>query len=69
MGHNESNVKRKVHSTKFLHKEAGSSHNIELTEHMKTLQLTEANYTNRTGRQEIIKLREKISKIETKKTT
>ena len=44
MGHSESSVKRKVHSTKRLHKEAGKkSHTSELTEHLKTLEQKEAN--------------------------
>ena len=65
MGHNESSVKRKVHSTKYLHKEAGKFHTSELTEHLKTLEQKEANSPKKTR---IIKLRAEINKIETKKT-
>ena len=68
MGHHESSVKRKVHSTKCLHKEAGKIHTNELTEHLKTLEQKEANSPKRTRWQEIIKLRAEINKIETKKT-
>lgn len=66
MGHNESSVKRKVHSTKRLHKE--KSHTSELTEHLKTLEQKEADSPKRTRWQEIIKVRAEINKIETKKT-
>ena len=44
------------------------SHTSELTEHLKTLEQKEANSTRRTRQQEIIKLRDEINKIETKKT-
>ena len=43
MGHNENSVKRKVHSTKCLHKEAGKILHSELTEHLKTLEQNKAN--------------------------
>ena len=36
VGHYESSAKRKVHSTKCLHKEAGKSHISELTQCLKT---------------------------------
>ena len=69
MGHNESSAKRKVQSTKCLHKIVGKkSHTSELTEHLKTLEQKEANLSRKTRGQEIIKLRAEINKIETKKT-
>ena len=43
-------------------------HTSELREHLKTLEQKEANSPKRTKWQEIIKLRAKINKIETKKT-
>ena len=55
MGHNESSVKRKVHSTKNLHKEAEKKiYTNELTEHLKTLEQKEANSPKRTRWKEII---------------
>ena len=39
-----------------------------LTKHLKTLEQKETNSPKRTGQQEIIKLRAKTNKIETKKT-
>ena len=56
MGHNESSVKRKVHSTKCQHKEARKkSHTRELIEHLKTLEQKEANSLNITRWQEIMR--------------
>ena len=44
MGHNESSTKRKVHSTKYLHKEPKKkSHISNLIAHMKTLEQKKAN--------------------------
>ena len=67
MVHNKNSVKRKVHSTKCLHKEAGKkkSHTSGLTEHLKTLEQKKANSARRTRWQEIN--RTEIYKIETKK--
>ena len=38
MVHNKSSIKRKVHSTKCLHKEVERSYTSEWTEHLKTLE-------------------------------
>jgi hypothetical protein len=63
MEHNS--AKRKVHSTKYLHKvERYPTSN--LTAHLKVLEQKEVNTPKRSKRQEIIKLRDEINKIETK---
>ena len=67
MGHNESGVKRKAHSTKCLHKEVEKSHSSKLIKHLKTLEQKE-NSPKGTSWQEIIKLTAEINKFETKKT-
>ena len=67
MGHYESSVKRRVHSTKCLHK-VEKAHAIDLTAHLKALEQKEAD-SPRSRWHEIIKLRAEINnKRETKKT-
>ena len=48
MGHNESSVKKKVHSTNAYIKKLEKSHTRELTEYLKTLEQKEANLPRRT---------------------
>ena len=52
MGHNESSARKKVHSTKWLHKESGETHTSDLTAHLKTLEQKEADAPRRSRRQE-----------------
>ena len=47
MGHNERCAKRKVHSTKRLHKEIQKSHTSNLKVHLKALEQKEANTPKR----------------------
>ena len=64
MGHYE----RNVHNTKCPLKKMEKAHIRDLTAHLKALGQKEADSPRRSGRQEIIKLRAEINKIETKKT-
>ena len=59
-------LRRQVQNIKCLHKKLEKSHTSEVTEHLKTLEQKEANSPKRTRRQEIIKMRAEINKIETK---
>jgi hypothetical protein len=63
MGHNESNAKRKTHSSECLQKETGESIHYHLTEHMNSLGQKEANSPKRSRRQEINKLRAEIKQV------
>ena len=47
MKHNESNAKRKVHSTKYLYKQIRESHTTDLETHLKALEGKEANSPRR----------------------
>ena len=67
MGHYESSAKRKVHSSKCLHK-VEKPHTSDLTVYTKVLEQKEADSSGRHRKHEIIKLRAEINKIETKKT-
>ena len=68
MGHNVSSSKRKVHSTKCPIKENGESTHWRLNSTPKSSGKKEADSPRRSRRQEIIKLRVEINKIETQKT-
>ena len=68
MGHNESSAKRKVHSTKCPFKENGESTYWTLNSTPESSGKKEADSPRKSRRQEIIKLRAKINKIETQKT-
>ena len=67
-GHNESSAKRKTYIWKCLHKETRESIHYQLTAHMKALEQKEAYTPNRSRQQEIIKLKDEINQIETKRT-
>jgi hypothetical protein len=66
MGHNESCVKRKTHSSKCLQLKLKRANNSSLTIHVQALGQIEANIPKRSRRQKIIKLRAEINKIGTK---
>jgi len=58
MGHNESSAKRKVHSTKCLHKKLESYHTSNLKVYLKALEKKkrkEASILKRSKRQEVTK--------------
>jgi hypothetical protein len=61
MGNNESSAKRKIHSSKCLHKETGESYTSSMTEHLKVLEQKEANAPKRSSLQEIIKLSSEVN--------
>ena len=63
MGHHESSAKRKA----AYKKKVENPHTSVLTAHLKALQQKDS--PRRSRRQEIIKLRTDINKIETKKTS
>jgi hypothetical protein len=63
----ESSVKGNFYS-KCLHKEIWGSHTSNLTTYLKTLHDKEISTPKGSRQQEIIKLRAKINKIETKRT-
>ena len=68
MGHYGSNAKRKVLSTQCLHfKKVEKAPTSDLTEYLKALEQNEADSPRRNRRQEIIKLKVEINKIETNK--
>jgi hypothetical protein len=68
MGHNESSPKRKTYSSECLEKETGERIHYSLTAHLKALDKKEANIPKGSRWQEIIKLREEINQVETKRT-
>ena len=68
MGHYESSAKRKIYSTKCLHKEVEKFHTSDLAVHLKTLEQKETDSPRRSRWQEIIKLRAEMNKIKTKRT-
>jgi hypothetical protein len=67
VGHNECSAKKKVHSTKCLHKEISEIGTGELTSYLKALEQKEVNTPKRNRLQEIIKLRAEVNKMETKR--
>jgi hypothetical protein len=66
MGHNESDAKRKIHSSECLQKETGES--IYLTAHLKALEQKEASIPKTSRQQKIIKLKAEMNQVETKRT-
>ena len=66
MGHNESSAKRKILSTKHPGKEVELSYTSKITVHLRALE-QKANTPKRRRWQEIVKLKAKINKIETKR--
>ena len=69
MGHNENRAKRKVHSTKCLHKEIRKfSYQQFKSTPESSRKKKEANTPKGSKRQEIIKIRAKTNQLETKKT-
>jgi hypothetical protein len=68
MRHNESISKRKTHSSECLLKRLERAHTSSLTTHLKGLEQKEANSPKRSRQQEIIKLRDKINQVETRRT-
>ena len=65
MAHHESSVKRKIQSTKCLHKEIGIRN---LAAHLKALEQKESNIFKMSTWQEIVKLRAEINQVQTKRT-
>ena len=68
MGHNESSAKTNIIALSAHIKKMEKDHISDLTAYLKTLEQKEADSLSRSRRQEIIKLRAEINKIETKKT-
>jgi hypothetical protein len=69
MRNNESNDKKKTHSSKCLQKETGErAYTSSLTAHLKALEQKEANRAKRSRLQEIIKIRAEINQTERKIT-
>jgi hypothetical protein len=68
MGHRESSVKRKTHSSQSLQKELQKSYTSSLTAHLKALKQMESNSPKWSRRQEIIKFRAEINQGKTKRT-
>jgi hypothetical protein len=68
MRHNEGSPKRETHSPNCLQKETRESVTSSLTSHLDALELKEANSPKRSRQQEIIKLRDEINQVETKRT-
>ena len=66
MAHHESSVKRKIQSTKCLHKKIGIRN---LAAHLKALEQKESNIFKMSTWQEIVKLRAEINQAEIKRTT
>ena len=64
-----SSTKRKAHITKGLHKEIREILSLDLTGHLKAREQKESSTHKRSRWQEIIKLRAKINKLETKNNT
>jgi hypothetical protein len=61
--------KRKTYSSECLHKETRErAHTSSLTTHLKAIEQKEANSPKRSRRHEIIKLRDKIKQVETRRT-
>jgi hypothetical protein len=56
MRQNESSVKRKIHITKYLHREVGEILDYQPKTHLKTFKQKEANTTKGRRQQEILKL-------------
>ena len=67
MEHNENSAKRKTHSSEYLQKKLERAYTSRLTAHLKGIQQKEANIPKRSRLQVIIKLRTKISQVETKR--
>jgi hypothetical protein len=68
MGHNESNLKRKTHSSECLQKETRESIHYQLDSTPKSLEQKEANSPKRSRPQETIKLRAEIHQVVTRRT-
>lgn len=68
MEHNESCAKRKVHSTKWIHKKFREILYEQLNSTLERSRTKEANTPKRRRGQEIIELRAEINEIGTKRT-
>jgi hypothetical protein len=68
MEDNESIPKGKIHSPQCLQKKLERTYTSSLTTHLKALEQKEANLPKRSRKQEIIKLRDEINQVETKRT-
>jgi len=68
MGHSESCAKRKLIALSACRKKQERAYVSSLTAQLKALELKETNTLKRSWRQEIIKLRVEINKVETKRT-
>jgi DNA phosphorothioation-dependent restriction protein DptG len=66
MGHNERISKRKIKALSASRKKLERAHTSSLKTHLKALEQKEANSPKRSRSQEIIKLRGKINKVETR---
>jgi hypothetical protein len=68
MGLNEGSFKWKTHSSECTKKKLKKTYTIFLTAHLEALELKEENSPKRSRGQEIIKLRDEINLVETKRT-
>jgi hypothetical protein len=68
MGHNESNSKRKTHSSECLQKETGESIHEQFDSTPESSIKKGSRFTKRSRSQAIIKFRAKINQVETKRT-
>ena len=68
MGHNERSPKRKLIALGASKMKQERTYTSSLTAHLEALELTEENSSKRSRQQEIIKLRDGINQVETKRT-
>jgi retron-type reverse transcriptase len=68
MGHNEGIPQRKLITLSAAKKKLERAHTSSLTAHLEALEQKEANSPKRGRLQEIIKIRDEINQVETKRT-
>ena len=68
MGHNERFLRGKLIALSDSKKKLERAHTSSLTAHLKVLEQKEANSPKRSRQQEIIKLRDEIKQVETRRT-
>jgi hypothetical protein len=68
MGHNEAVLRVKLIALCAFKRKLERAYTSSLTAHLETLELNEENSNKRSRQQEIIKLRDEINQVETKRT-
>ena len=68
IGYSESSAKRKVFSTKFLHKKIKNADTRNWKVHLKSLEKKGARISTRSRRKKIMKIKAEINQFITKKT-